>query len=326
MAKVTINDLAKLTGYSKSTVSCALNNGEGVGAQAREKIIRIAREQGYTPNYFAKKISSKDYRTIGVILRDLTNPFYANVFCAIDKLAEENNYETIFYNLGGESKRIKSSISLMKEKMVSGIILDFFAYDKEIAAELAASSIPTVVFGINVDEDLSSVATDDKSGAQDAVEYGIQQGYRHIFYVGKKYGDEIDFRRADTIKKRLAFHGFSSENCLLYPCSKEQIAETVLNNCPKNSLLICYNDIWACSLIQELMAAGKYVPEDYSVIGFDNIGIIPYPLTTIDIPQYQMAEEAFGLLLDQIENGGKKRKVTLKSKLIVRKSVKNLVE
>lgn len=324
MSKVTINDLAKITGYSKSTVSCALNNGEGVGEQAREKIIRVAKEKGYTPNYFAKKISSKDYRMIGVILRDLTNPFYANVFCAIDKLAEENNYEIIFYNLGGESKRIQSGINLMKEKMVSGIILDFFAYDKEVVAELVDSSIPSVIFGMNVDEDLSCVQTDDETGAKDAVEYGIKLGYKHIFYIGKRHDDMFDLRRAETIKRRLRFHGLSCENCLLYPNANEEIANTILENCPKNSLLICYNDIWACSVIQSLMKVGRYVPEDYSIIGFDNISIIPYPLTTIDIPQYEMAEEAFKLLLEQIEKGGEKRKVTLHSNLVIRDSVKDL--
>ena len=157
MAKVTIKDLAKITGYSKSTVSCALNNKEGVGEESRKEIIRIAKEMGYTPNYFARRISSKDYRTIGVILRDLTNPFYANVFCAIDKLAEENDYETIFYNLAGDSRRTQCGIDLMKEKMVSGIILDFFGYDKNIVKSLVESSIPSVIFGLNVEADISCV-------------------------------------------------------------------------------------------------------------------------------------------------------------------------
>ena len=324
MAKVTIKDLAKITGYSKSTVSCALNNKEGVGEESRKEIIRIAKEMGYTPNYFARRISSKDYRTIGVILRDLTNPFYANVFCAIDKLAEENDYETIFYNLAGDSRRTQCGIDLMKEKMVSGIILDFFGYDKNIVKSLVESSIPSVIFGLNVEADISCVQTDDTTGAREAVDYGIRMGYKNIFYIGRNRGDIFDMRRADTVRKRLQDCGMPYAHCLIYPPSKEEIAGLILKKCPENSLLICYNDIWACSVIQGLMKVRKYVPRDYSVIGFDTIEVIPYGLTTVDIPQYRMAEEAFRLLLAQIEHNGKTKKVTLDSRLIVRDSVKDL--
>lgn len=324
MKKVTIKDVARATGFSKSTVSYALNNRDGVGEDARQEIIRIAKELGYTPNYFAKQISSKNYRIIGVILRDLTNPFYANVFCAIDKLAEENNYETIFYNLGGDSERTLKGINLMKEKMVSGIILDSFGYDEEITQKLSDHSIPSVIFGLNVDADISCVQTDDVSGAREAVDYGVKCGYRNIFYVGRNSDDLFDRRRGKTIESYLASLGLPHENCLIYSSSKEKIAEIIAGKCPPDSLLICYNDVWACTVIQCLMKIKKYVPDDYGVIGFDNIGIVPFSLTTVDIPQYEMAEKAFGLLMEQIERGGETKKLTLDSRLIVRDSVKDL--
>lgn len=326
MAKVTIKDVARVTGFSKSTVSCALNNKEGVGEEARMEIIRKAKEMGYTPNYFAKRISSKDYRTIGVILRDLTNPFYANVFCAIDKLAEENNYETIFYNLAGDSKRTMTGINLMREKMVSGIILDSFGYDKEVTEKLLESKITSVIFGTNVEEDISCVLTDDESGAAEAVDYGVKCGHKNIYYIGRNAEDSFDSHRARVVRERLKFHGLNDADCIVYPASQESIAQTVTEKCPPDSLLICYNDIWACRVIQSLMKVRIYVPDDYSVIGFDNIDIIPYSLTTVDIPQYEMAERAFEFLMRQIEYGGATEKLTLHSALVVRDSVKDLTK
>lgn len=326
MAKVTINDLARITGYSKSTISYALNGKEGVGEEARAEIIRIAKDLGYTPNYFAKRISHKNYRTIGVILRDLTNPFYANVFCAIDKLAEENNYETIFYNLAGDSQRTRSGIELMKEKMVSGIIIDFFGHDEEITKSLFDSGIPAVVFGLNVDAELSCVQTDDVRGVKEAVDYGVQLGYKDIFYVGRdgNHNDVFDVQRGKTVIDQLRFHKLAWSDHIIRLPDDADSAEYVIQKCPKNSLLICYNDVLACSVIRGLMKHKLYVPEDYSVIGFDNISIVPYSLTTVDIPQYEMACTAFKLLFEQIEHGAPKEKITLDAKLIIRDSVKDL--
>lgn len=326
MGKVTIKDIASISGFSKSTVSCALNNKEGVGEEARAQIIKLAESLGYTPNYFAKCISSKSYRTIGVILRDLTNPFYANVFCAIDKLAEENDYETIFYNLGGDSTRIQKGIDLMQSKMVSGIILDFFGHDEEVTRKLSASSIPTVIFGLNVNDDLSCVQTDDGYGARQAVDYAVKCGYKDIYYIARGGNDIFDTRRAECVEERVRFYGLDFSGHVIPVSKEDEAVEKILNSCPQNSMLICYNDILACDVIRSLMKFKKYVPDDYSVIGFDNLSIVPYSLTTVDIPQYKMAEEAFELLKRQMEGGEERKKITLKSELIIRDSVKNLNE
>lgn len=326
MGKVTINDVARISGFSKSTVSCALNNKEGVGEEARQEIIKLAKSLGYTPNYFARKISSRSYKTIGVILRDLTNPFYANVFCAIDKLAEENGFETIFYNLGGDSSRMQKGINLMQSKMVSGIILDFFGHDEKVTRELAASSIPTVIFGLNVPGELSCVQTDDGYGAERAVDYGYECGHRNIYYIARGGNDIFDTRRADCVKDRCARYGLPFDGHVITMPQEGEVGEIIAKSCPPDSLLICYNDVLACNVIRSLMKSKRYVPDDYSVIGFDNLSVVPYSLTTVDIPQYKMAVEAFNLLKSRIEGDTECRKITLNAELIVRDSVKNLDE
>ncbi len=325
MKKVTINDLAKITGFSKSTVSYALNNKEGVGEEARAEILRRAEEMGYIPNFYAKSIASGDSRTIGVILRDLTNPFYANVFCAIDKIATANNYQTLFYNLGGDPKRTRKGIDLMKAMMVSGIVLDFFGNDETIERDLVASSIPTVVFGTDVSSNLSCISTDDESGARAAVDYGVRCGYRHLYYVTNQHG-LFNERRRSAISDEAARLGipFGEENVIA--AEGDGAAERIVAECPRDSLLVCYNDLLACAVISGLMKRKLYVPADYGVIGFDNLDILPYSLTTVEIPQYRMAEEAMRLLLNLIEKRGENEKITLQSELIIRHSVRDFRE
>lgn len=323
MTKVTIKDVAKKTGFSKSTVSYALNGKDGVGEEARQTIINCAQEMGYIPNIFAKSLSGRSYNTIGVILRDLTNPFYANVFCAIDKFCESRHYETIFYNLAGDPKRIQTGLDLMRGKMVSGIILDFFGNDDNVINRIKKSSIPTVIFGMNIDADISCVQADDENGAREAIDYAVNCGHKDIFYITNRKDDVFNDRRNRAIHDRLQFHGLSCEDNVVMLKENEDIAMTILNKCPQNSVLICYNDILACSIISSLMKERKFVPEDYSVIGFDNLKIIPYSLTSVDIPQYEMAEEASKLLFEQIEEH-KTEKITLSSTLVIRDSVKDM--
>lgn len=320
MSRVTIKEVASRTGFSKSTVSCALNGKPGVGDEARKKIIRRAQEMGYTPNSFARSLSGRIYNTIGVILRDLTNPFYANVFCAIDKFCEERNYETIFYNLAGDPKRIKTGLSLMKGKMVSGIILDFFGNDDKITEQIKKSGIPTVIFGLNIDADISCVQANDEDGAKKAVDYAVKCGHKDIYYVTNKENDIFNQRRSRAIIQRLEQLDLPFENHVVY-VDQTNCAETIKAVCPRNSVLICYNDILACSVISNLMKEKLYVPEDYSVIGFDNLSIVPYALTSVDIPQYEMATQAGKLLFEQIDEQ-KTEKITLDSQLIIRDSVK----
>lgn len=324
MNKVTINDIAKRTGYSKSTISCALNGKDGVGEEKRKEIIKCAKEMGYTPNSFARSLSGRTYNTIGVILRDLTNPFYANVFCAIDKFCEERNYETIFYNLAGDSNRIITGLDLMKGKMVSGIILDFFGNDDHITEQIKQLGIPTVIFGFSIDKEISSVETNDENGAKKAVDYAVECGHKDIYYVTNKNNDIFNTRRSFAISQRMKELNLDFDNHVIN-VEPSTCAKTIIENCPKDSVLICYNDVLACAVISGLMKEKMYVPEHYSVIGFDNLSIIPYSLTSVDIPQYEMATQASKLLFEQIEER-KIERIKLESQLIIRDSVKTLTK
>jgi len=321
MGKITINELAKITGYSKSTVSYALNGKDGVGEEVRKQIVDKAKELGYFPNAFAQNISSGNYHNIGVMLRDITNPFYSNVFSVIGKLCEQKGYEVIYYDLAGDADRTVKGLEFLRQKMVQGIILDFFGNQDNLMDYVHRLNIPVVVFGMNISDDISCVQADDENGAREAVDYAIKQGIKNIFYIAKNGKDVFDLRREKTVRERCEFRGLNFEDHAIIFENEKTFVDEIIKKCPKDSLLICYNDVLACKVISLLMKGNKFVPKDYSVVGFDNIDIIPYPLTTIDIPKSEMAKEAIRLLFKQFSGEGKE-KITLSSKLVIRDSVK----
>lgn len=323
--KVTIKDVARETGYSKSTVSCALNGKNGVGGLARKEIIDCAKKLGYIPNIYAQSISSGSSNTIGVILRDITNPFYADVFCAIDEVVESKHYQTLFYNLADNPERIKKGLELFKGKMLSGIVIDYFGHDESVMKMILDLGIPTVIFGQIVNENISSVEADDIKGAKEAVNYAFKLGVPNIFYVTHKSHDVYNDRRKKAIQEQSKLLGYTFDhNNVIFVNKNEEFSEKIITNCPPNSLLICYNDSLACKCISELMKKKIYVPENYSVIGFDNLEIVPYSLTTIDIPKYKMARAAANILFEQIEDKNLPKKIIkFDSFLVVRDSVKN---
>lgn len=200
MKKITISDVAKASGYTKSSVSCALNGKKGVGENARKKIMKIADELGYTPNAYAQSISLGSSNTIGVILRDISNPFYANVFCAINEVAEEKNYQTLFYSLFDNPDRVQKGINLFKGKMLSGLIIDYFEQDQEMIKKIYELGIPTVIFGQFVDADICCVEADDVNGVDQAIDYIIKNGFKNVYYITHKSYDVYNDRRKKQLK------------------------------------------------------------------------------------------------------------------------------
>ena len=326
MKRITIKELAIITGHSKSTVSNALNGKGGVSDKEREKILSKARELGYFPNALARKMSSGNYRTVGIILRNIGSPFYSDIFDIVDSVSKEHDYQILFYNLRDEEKNLSTALDFMRGQQVDGIILDSFGNNEEINKSIIESKIPTVIFGLNVIEDISCVQADDEGASRDAVDYAVSKGYKNIYFLSQGNNSYYEVRRLNAIKERVLFNGLPfDDHHFIHQEDISILVKEVIKSCPKNSLLMCYNDMFACRVISELMKHEKYVPKDYSIIGFDNISIIPYSLTTIEIPSKKMGEVAIKHLFDLIENeGAKKKKITLKAKLIIRDSVKDL--
>lgn len=325
--KYTINDISKISGYAKSTVSAAMNDQPGVGAEAKQKILNIAKELKFTPNELARSISSKSYKTVGVIVRDITNPFYAKVCRAIETYAEQYGYTTLIYNTDGKAQKINNALKMMMGKRVAGVILDIGSADSFIDEFLREKILPSIVFGLYSDY-ADSVESDDEMGAKEVAEYLIDCGHRDIVYIGPE-NSVYSERRKNGIEKTLNESKIDLKT-ILYKERQANISsgyDTIKDNIDSLpfSVIVCYNDLTAVGVMRALSERGINIPNDISIISFDDIDTIVFPLTTVNIPEYEMGKNAMKLLKERLENENSKLKhVMLPTKLIIRGSVKKI--
>ena len=325
--KYTINDISRISGYAKSTVSAALNNGPGVGKEARNKILKIAEELRYTPNELAKSISMKHYNTVGVVVRDITNPFYAKVCRAIERYAEEYGYTTLIYNTDGRADKIEKAIRLMQGRRVAGIILDVNGLDEQIENFLKEKSVPCIVFGQN-SAYADSVEADDTAGAREIANLLLDYGHRKIAYIGP---DETNFysrRRKEGITQVLKEKNVSLKTYTVgnNPDSIKAGYEMIRSwEKSEETAIIAYNDLMAIGIIRALTEKGIRIPQDISIVSFDDVETIVFPLTTVNIPEYEMGRQAMELLKNRLSLPDSAFvHIKLPTKLVLRGSVAKL--
>lgn len=331
--RLTISDIAKKTGYAKSTVSAALNNKPGVKPKTREEIQRIAAEMNYIPNEFARNLSMQTTNTIGIIVRDITNPFYAKICRAIENTASEHAYTTLILNTDGIREKELNAIRVMSGQMVSGVIIDISGKDTDLLMELNKFGLPFVVFGTTAGElAADSVEADDYNGAYQAAEYLYSCGHRKIGFVHGGMESVYSQRRLRGIRKALEHNGIElEEKYIFYKAKTIQegylMGKKLVNFEDLPTAIIAYNDLVAVGMIRALEENGRQVPDDISIIGFDDIELMTFPLTTVQIPEYEMGEKAAELLFDKImgKASGNPREILLDTELVVRKSVKRLL-
>ena len=331
--RLTISDIAKKTGYAKSTVSAALNNKPGVKPKTREEIRRIAAEMNFVPNEFARNLSMRTANTIGIIVRDITNPFYAKICRAVENVASEHAYTTLLLNTDGMREKEQNAIKVMAGQIVSGVIIDISGNDMDLLMELNQLGLPFVVFGTTARElAVDSVEADDYEGAYQAAEYLYSCGHRKIGFVHGGLESVYSQRRLKGIQDALERNGSKLEDKYIFYQAKSieegyLVGKKLANTEDLPTAIIAYNDLVAVGIIRALEEKGLQVPEDLSIIGFDDIDLMTFPLTTVRIPEYEMGEKAAELLFNKIlgKGGGQPKEVFLNTELVVRKSVKRLL-
>lgn len=328
---VTIKDVAKKVGVSYATVSRALTGKYGVRDKTREKIIAVAQAMGYTPNAIARGLVKKQTHTIGLIIPDITNPFYPEVARGIEDQAKASGYSVFLCNTNYEIQREADYLNLLAEKRVDGIIMAPISNQSALRLEEAGNLIPVVYVTKRVSGNaVSFVVIDDERGGFIATKYLIEQGYKTIGYIGPdENGNDSGERLAGF---RAAFKKFGISVQSRYVRIADFKRETGYNaiirmieagNFPR--AVFAGNDLLAIGMIQGVKEKGLSVPGDIAIIGFDNIPLAAFPeirLTTIHQPKYEMGQMAADILLEKIKDRteGRPRRVILEPELIVRSS------
>jgi len=332
--EVTIKDIARKANVSYATVSRALNNKRGVRETTRIKILDLASKMSYTPNAIARGLVKKQTLTLGLIIPDITNPFYPEVARGIEDGAAEGGFSIFLCNTNWERKREAHYLRLLAEKRVDGIILA--PIDNEVAAvEFSLTGKIPVVYVSNAPRrtEHSFVVIDNVLGGFLATEHLIRAGHRTIGFVGSTEDSLTIAGRLKGYRRALKKYGLPFEKKYIqlgdfkqetgYRIVRRMIAE---RDYPR--AVFAENDLLALGILQGVKASGLSVPGDVAVVGFDDIPFAGFPevqLTTINQPKYEMGRKAVEILLEQI--GGSAgaqpvqiRQIYLKPQLVVRKS------
>jgi DNA-binding LacI/PurR family transcriptional regulator len=326
----TIIDVANLSGVSKSTVSNVIRDKGHVAETTRARVLEAIDALGYRPNALARDLVRRHANTIGVLVGDLGNTFYAELVKLIELQASEAGYTTIVSNTDGDLALERARVETLLERPVRGVVLLQFSGDRAVLEELQAAHVPVVVVSC-ADERADCVAVDDSAGMALAVEHLYSVGHRSIAHVtGTLIEDATRAARFNGFKRAMAsrrlqprllsadWEGERSE-------AKRELRALVTGG-PCLTAFAAANDVMAIRLIDVLEAAGVRVPEDVSVTGFDGIELgahVRIGLTTVAQPRAELTSQGFELLLDRISGKvgtGQVRRVRLDPELLVRGS------
>jgi len=330
MSHITLDDIARISGYSKSTVSRALRGDMSVKSKTREKIEKTAKRLGYTPNIIARSLRSRKTCTIGVVIADICNPFFPNVVRGIEDAAREKGYHIILCNTDEEYEKEKEAIETLVQKRVDGLLIAPAQKRFDDLLELKRKDIPFVLIGRHFDPiQMDYVVSDDVRGAFIATDYLIKKGHKRILFInGPSYISSAK-ERMMGYKKAFSENELKFDEKLIkegalkmedgYRITKEMLASKL-----DFTAIFAYSDLVAFGIIKALKEKKYKIPNDVAVVGYDNINLgfsAELPLTTVHIPKYELGTEGMKLLVTKINTQmDEPQKVVLKTKLIIRDS------
>ena len=346
---VTIRDVAKASGFSSTTVSIVLNNAplaRYIPAATKKRIERAAKSLGYRPNLFARSLRSQRSHTVGVMVFDMTDPFCTLVLRGIENTLYQSSYLPILTDVHNERSRFERYLEMLLDRRVEALIVvaNWLFVDIEVLADLEKSSIPTAMIGRELENDsVSSVLVDNELGAHAAVEHLYSLGHRKIAFIRgpKTLGDSAP--RWKGVRAFAKTSGLELDPRLIVdlPESGDPISSfeagykftEVLNKQKRPfTALMAFDDMTAFGAIRALAKAGLRVPEQCSVVVFDDVAacsLYTPLLTTVRQPMEAMGATAVNIILDGINAVQEKREVgavhrKMAPELVVRESTRSL--
>ncbi|SFD47198.1 LacI family DNA-binding transcriptional regulator [Clostridium uliginosum] len=331
MKKVTIMDIAKKVNVSKTTVSMVLNNKEiNVSDETRKKIFKSAKEMNYIPNTIARSLSTNKTNTIGIILPDIENPFFAMMAKTIEDTAEKLNYNVILCNSYNNTAKEEKYVKLLISKLVDGVIFAAGGKSEHNLNILTSNKVPFVLVDRYVESinEYSGVFCSNEQGIKLGVDYLYSKNKRKIAFVTGHKDLKIGEIRYNAYKKIAEELGVYDEELII---RDDFTIEGGMNSTKKLLALnkkidaIFYSsDVMALGGFKVLIREGYRVPKDISILGYDNINIsyiLEPELTTISQPIYEMGQSACELLVNMINGTTENLTISLNPTLIERDTV-----
>ena len=326
----TILDVAKLAGVSTATVSRVINSPDTVRKETKEKVTRAMKTCNYKYNALARGFVTKQSNTIGLIIPTINNPVFAESTRGVQDCADKEKIQVILGNTYYQYKQEESLVEMLREKQVDGLIITTTNLKGAILKALLDDGFPFVLLYSTVKKDpFSAVGIDNFQGGYKATEHLIKLGHNQIGMLAGTFSkSDRSFHRWHGYRQCLKNHDIPYDKKLLaqtdYSLSggRDSVKKLLyLQSAP--TAVFCSNDFLALGAMKGARELGLDLPEDLSIIGFDDIQIASYiipRLTTIRQPAYEMGKLGAELLFQRIKKQGKPEQLMLKSSLIVRDS------
>ena len=316
----TILDVAKLAGVSRSTVSRVISGNGAVKPETKVAVEKAIEELNYTPSYFAQGIKTGKTKTLAMIVPDYSNVFYGEMFRGIEKIALENGYMVMICNTDKSSTRERRYVEELLKRKVDGIIYNTYKRNKEnIEYFTKLSKKMPVVFMDHMqgaDINVPYVLTEGFDSSKKAAKYLIGKGKKRIGYIRMPPYISVVQHRYEGYKQGLIESGITPDSNIVYQCPNNEVGKTHLEigfegakalmnrQDPPNAIMTSI-DIMAVGAIKYLKRAGYRIPQDVSVIGFDDIAlatIVEPNLTTIAQPTRKIGEEAAKIIMAMLND------------------------
>jgi LacI family transcriptional regulator len=333
--KPTIKDIAKIAKVSPTAVSMALNDRPRIGPETRKKILRIAKELNYQPNYVARSLVIKRSHTIGLIITTIMNPFYPELAKGIEDKALELGYNIILCSTNYDLKLEKYYIIILRSKGVDGIIFSSVEVNDSNIKPLVEDHFPFVLVNRRIHnrfiaKKIDYIVLDNFSGGYIAMEHLLKLGHHRIGIIAGALNISTALERTEGVKKSLTDYGVKLDPNLLVECnfSKElayRATKKFLSMKTPPTAIFAENDYMALGAREAILDSGLKIPENMALIGFDDIALTALKgveITTVSQKKYEMGSLAVKILIDKIKNETPStvNQIVLEPELVIRNS------
>jgi LacI family transcriptional regulator len=322
---MTLQEVARRARVSTATVSRVLNNTASVKTSTRARVLKAIKELKYSPNLHARSLAGAPSRSIGVIVSNIENPFFLDVYKAVETAARAEGYEVIMANTDYSPERLVTSIRLMLGRRLAGLAAIVSEMDAAVFQELSGQRIPVVFYDVGTpSRNITNIRVDYRSGMDKLTSYLYSLGHRRIGYIGHHVTLGPIHERLQAVADAAARYSDFEVETVTDADTLEggrRAARALLERAPRLTALICVNDVMAVGTLRELRAQGRRVPEDVSVTGFDNITLAQFAipsLTTVHIPRDQIGRTICDCLIRDDE--ARNREFVIEPELVVRDS------
>jgi DNA-binding LacI/PurR family transcriptional regulator len=324
-----IQEVARRARVSTATVSRTINNPSLVNPKTAKRVWKAIEELRYYPNTQARSLVSGRSRILGLIVSDITNPFFPELIKGFEDVAIQHGYEILISSTNYDSARMAICVRRMLERKVEGVAIMTSEMDKHLVDQFANRNVPMVFLDVGPPgEHVSNIVVDYAMGINEAVDHLLSLGHRRIGFIGGPAGLKSARIRRIAFLRSLGHHGIDRDARLVeagdHTVDGGLAAMTrMLDSRCAATAVLASNDLTAIGMMRAVRRAGLVVPRDISVVGFDDIRLAEFtepPLTTVRLSRQDLAERAFDALLSELEGKPRPPENKVETHLVVRET------